>query len=148
MAAVDKESADAAIEMIKHITADVEVGEVYRGTVTRLMNFGAFVSVLGGKEGLVHISELAPGRVNEVTDVLDVGDEVDVKVVEIDKMGRVNMSKVQADKELGRLTEAEVEEIRKGGDSRDRGGSRDRGSRDRGGRRGGGGGDRGGSRRR
>jgi len=153
VAAVNHENAAAAIEMIREITADVEVGKVYHGTVTRIMNFGAFCSIIGNKEGLVHISELAPGRVNEVTDVVDVGDEIDVKVIEIDKMGRVNLSKVQADVDLGRVDASEVQSS----GSRDRGsrdrGSRDRGSRDRGGRdrggrdrggRSGGGGDRGG----
>jgi polyribonucleotide nucleotidyltransferase len=151
VAALDHASADLAIEMIKQITADVEVGKIYRGIVTRIMNFGAFVSVLGGKEGLVHISELAPGRVEQVTDVVDVGDEVEVKIVEIDKMGRVNMSKLEADREMGRVP-ADAE--RGEGGQRDRGGDRggrsggDRGG-DRGGRRGGGdrggrGGDRGG----
>ncbi len=132
VAAVDHESADAATEMIKEITADVEVGKVYHGTVTRLMNFGAFVSLVGNKEGLVHISEMAPGRTERVSDVLDVGDETDVKVIEIDKMGRVNLSKVQADVELGRVDASEVES-----NDRDRGrdrGGRDRGGRDRGGR--------------
>jgi polyribonucleotide nucleotidyltransferase len=67
------------------------------------MNFGAFVSLLGNREGLVHISELAPHRVNEVTDEVNVGDEVDVKVIEVDKFGRINLSKVQADMELGKI---------------------------------------------
>ncbi len=137
VAAVDKVSAEAAIEMIRQIVASVEVGQIYKGTVTRIMNFGAFVSVLNGKEGLVHISELAPGRVNNVTDVVQIGDEVEVKVTEIDRMGRVNMSKVQADLERGRVTKEELEQAG-GGESR---GPRDRGDRgDRGGR----GGDRGG----
>jgi polyribonucleotide nucleotidyltransferase len=159
VAAVDSEAANLAIQMIKNITADIEVGTIYHGQVTRIMNFGAFVSLNGGKEGLVHISELSAGRVGEVTDVLDVGDEVDVKVIEIDKMGRVNLSKVAADRELGRLSPEEMEEHdraqqrprpeRGGGDrGGDRGGrGGDRGGRDRGPRGGGGGGrDRGGRR--
>ncbi|MBI4558917.1 MAG: polyribonucleotide nucleotidyltransferase [Candidatus Hydrogenedentes bacterium] len=109
VAAVDQEAADAAINMIKAITANVEVGQVYKGPVTRIMSFGAFVSIPGNKEGLVHISELAADRVNEVTDVVNVGDEVNVKVVEIDKMGRINLSKVQAERELGLLTEEEMQ---------------------------------------
>jgi len=131
VAAVDKESAEKAIAMIEEITAEVEVGKVYHGTVTRLMNFGAFVSVLGNREGLVHISELAPGRVREVGDVVSVGDEIDVKVTEIDRMGRVNMSKVQADVELGRVSADEVEHQDRS-DSRprrDSGGSGGRGGR-------------------
>jgi polyribonucleotide nucleotidyltransferase len=144
VAALDHESADKAIKMIEEITAEPEIGKVYHGTVTRLMDFGAFVQFMGSKEGLVHISEMAPGHVRQVTDVLNVGDETDVKVIEIDKMGRINLSKVQADLELGRITEEEMAEARKnsgGGDrgGRDRGG-RDRGGRDRGGRSGGGGG--------
>lgn len=155
VAAVDSEQANAAIDMIRSITAEPEVGEIYSGKVTRIMPFGAFVAVLGGKEGLVHISELAVGRVNEVTDVVDVGDEVNVKVIEIDKLGRVNLSKVEADREKGLISDEEWAQRRpreergdRGGDRGDRGGrGGDRGGRggDRGGRGGGGrGGDRGG----
>jgi len=149
VAAVDHASATAAIDMIKEITAEVEVGKIYHGTVTRIMNFGAFCSVFGSKEGLIHISELAPGRVAEVTDVVNVGDEIDVKVIEVDKMGRVNLSKVQADVELGRVDASEVEVRGRGGDrDRDRGGDRGGRGGDRGrGPGGGGGGDRGGRRR-
>ena len=121
VAAVDQACADKAIEMIKAIVADVEVGKVYNGTVTRIMNFGAFVSVIGGKEGLVHISELAPRRVQNVTDVLNIGDAVDVKVIEIDRMGRINLSKVQADVDLGRVSREEVERQDSSRDRGDRG---------------------------
>lgn len=103
VAAADKASADHAIEMIQGITAEVEVGKIYHGKVSRIMNFGAFVNLLGNREGLVHISELAPHRVHEVTDEVNVGDEVDVKVIEVDKFGRINLSKVQADMELGKI---------------------------------------------
>jgi polyribonucleotide nucleotidyltransferase len=131
VAAVDKACADKAIEMIKQIVADVEVGKIYNGTVTRIMNFGAFVAVLGGKEGLVHISELAPQRVQNVTDVVNIGDAVEVKVIEIDRMGRINLSKLQADIERGRVNKEDVEQ---------QDGGRDRDSRgDRGGRSGHGG---------
>jgi len=120
--------------MIEEITADVEVGKIYKGTITRIMNFGAFCTVARGKEGLIHISELAPRRVNEVTDVVNVGDEVNIKVIEIDKMGRINLSKVQADVELGLIDPAEVTPRDRGGDRgpRDRGDRGDRGGRDRG----------------
>jgi polyribonucleotide nucleotidyltransferase len=141
IAAVDKDAAEAAMELVKEIVADVEVGALYKGTITRIMGFGAFCTVTGGKEGLIHISELAPGRVGEVTDVVQVGDEVDIKVIEVDKMGRVNLSKVLADVELGRVDASEVES-NSGGRDRD-GGGRGRdggGGRDRGGRGGGGGG--------
>ena len=89
----DEQSARRAIEIIENLTREVEVGEVYTGKVTRLMDFGAFVEVLPGKEGLVHISELADYRVASVGDVVKVGDEIMVKVVEIDRMGRINLSR-------------------------------------------------------
>ncbi len=89
----DGEGSKKAIEMILNIVKEVEAGEVYLGKVTKIMNFGAFVEVLNGKEGLVHISQLAKERVNKVEDVLKVGDEVMVKVMEIDKQGRINLSR-------------------------------------------------------
>lgn len=93
IAAVEESSANRAIEIITNLTKEVEVGEVYMGKVTRLMNFGAFVEVLPGKEGLVHISKLAKERVENVEDVVNVGDEIMVKVIEIDKQGRINLSR-------------------------------------------------------
>ena len=93
IAAVEESSANRAIEIITNLTKEVEVGEVYMGRVTRLMNFGAFVEVLPGKEGLVHISKLAKERVENVEDVVNVGDEIMVKVIEIDKQGRINLSR-------------------------------------------------------
>lgn len=89
----DAESAQKAIKMIEDLIKDVEVGVIYNGKVTRIMNFGAFVEILPGKEGLVHISELADYRVDKVEDVVKVGDEITVKVTEIDTQGRVNLSK-------------------------------------------------------
>jgi polyribonucleotide nucleotidyltransferase len=89
----DEESARKAIKIIEDLTKEVEVGAVYTGKVTRLMDFGAFVEVLPGKEGLVHISELADYRVASVEDAVKVGDEVMVKVIEIDRMGRINLSR-------------------------------------------------------
>jgi len=93
IASANGESAEKAKKMVDALTKDVTVGETYLGTVTRLMNFGAFVAVLPGKEGLVHISQLAPGRVEKVEDVVKVGDEIMVKVVEIDSQGRINLSR-------------------------------------------------------
>lgn len=93
IAAVEEASANKAIEIITNLTKEVEVGEVYLGKVTRLMNFGAFVEVLPGKEGLVHISKLAKERVENVEDVVNVGDEIMVKIIEIDKQGRINLSR-------------------------------------------------------
>ena len=93
VAAVNSESAQKAIDMIEGIVAVAEVGKVYTGKVTRLMNFGAFVEILPGKEGLVHISQLSTERVEKVEDVVSVGDEIAVKVVEIDQKGRINLSR-------------------------------------------------------
>ncbi len=93
VAAVNSESAQKAIDIIEGIVAVAEVGKVYTGKVTRLMNFGAFVEILPGKEGLVHISQLSTERVEKVEDVVSVGDEIAVKVVEIDQKGRINLSR-------------------------------------------------------
>ena len=93
IAAVNSEEVAKAIDMINGITAEAEVGKVYTGKVTRLMAFGAFVEILPGKEGLVHISQLSTERVNKVEDVVSVGDEIVVKVTEIDQKGRINLSR-------------------------------------------------------
>jgi polyribonucleotide nucleotidyltransferase len=90
--AVDPVGMEKAMDWIKQLTREVEVGEVFTGKVTRLMDFGAFVEILPKQEGLVHISELAPHRVDKVEDVVKVGDTVTVKVYEIDSMGRINLS--------------------------------------------------------
>ena len=92
VASVNEDSARRAVGMIEGIVREVQVGEKYRGRVTRLMNFGAFVEVLPGKEGLVHISELSYDRVNKVEDIVKIGDEIDVMVKEIDNLGRVNLT--------------------------------------------------------
>ncbi len=93
ISAPDGVSAEKAKAMVESLTKSVQVGETYLGTVTRLMNFGAFVAFLPGKEGLVHISQLAPQRVEKVEDVVKVGDQIMVKVVEIDSQGRINLSR-------------------------------------------------------
>ena len=92
ISSVDAEGMKKAKQMIEDIVREVEVGEVYTGKVTRLMKFGAFVEVLPGKEGLCHISQLASHRVEKVEDVVQIGDQLQVKVVEIDDKGRVNLS--------------------------------------------------------
>lgn len=96
IAAADTESGNKAIEMINQIVKDVEVGEIYLGKVTRIVSFGAFVEILNGKEGLVHISNIARERIAKVEDVLSVGDEILVKVIEIDNQGRINLSRKAA----------------------------------------------------
>jgi polyribonucleotide nucleotidyltransferase len=88
----DAESAKKAVEWIQNIVKEVQPGEIYEGKVTRLMDFGAFVEVLPGKEGLVHISQLANYRVNRVEDVCNVGDTLKVQVSEIDEQGRINLT--------------------------------------------------------
>jgi polyribonucleotide nucleotidyltransferase len=90
--ATEKAKADIAIDKIKQVTAEIEVGTVYNGKVMRIVDFGAFVEVLPGKEGLVHISQIAHERVNKVTDYLSEGQMVDVKVMEIDRQNRVRLS--------------------------------------------------------
>lgn len=96
VAAADQASANKAIEAINAITAEPEIGKIYTGKVTRLMNFGAFVEFMPGREGLVHISQLAKERVEKVEDVVNVGDEIVVKLVEIDAKGRMNLSRKAA----------------------------------------------------
>ncbi|MBD3373332.1 MAG: S1 RNA-binding domain-containing protein, partial [Candidatus Coatesbacteria bacterium] len=93
VASPDLEAIEAAMARINAIIEDPEVGEVYDGKVTRLMNFGAFVEILPGKEGLVHISEMAWGHTDKVEDVCKVGDPMKVKLVEIDSQGRLNLSR-------------------------------------------------------
>jgi len=93
IAATSGEAAEKAMRWIEGLTRDVEVGKEYLGKVTRIMNFGAFVEILPGKEGLVHISQLADYRVARVEDVVSIGDELMVVVTEIDRMGRVNLSR-------------------------------------------------------
>ena len=88
----DTESGKKALKMIEDIAKDIEVNGIYDGIVTRIMPFGAFVDLGGGKEGLLHISKISSKRVEKVEDVLAIGDEVTVKVIEIDSQGRINLS--------------------------------------------------------
>ncbi|MCI0438048.1 MAG: polyribonucleotide nucleotidyltransferase [Chloroflexi bacterium] len=152
---VNEQSAQKAISMIEDLTREVKVGDIYTGKVTRLMNFGAFVEILPGRDGLVHISELADYHVPRVEDVVQIGDEITVVVREIDSMGRINLSRRA-------LMRGEGEENGEGGDDGDggRGGPGFQGAREggrppartggyrprNGGRPGGGGGPRGGGR--
>ncbi|MTD37943.1 polyribonucleotide nucleotidyltransferase [Erwinia sp. CPCC 100877] len=96
IAATDGEKAKHAIRRIEEITAEIEVGRIYNGKVTRIVDFGAFVAIGGGKEGLVHISQIADKRVEKVTDYLELGQEVPVKVLEVDRQGRVRLSMKEA----------------------------------------------------
>jgi polyribonucleotide nucleotidyltransferase len=98
IASVDKAAGEEARRLIEEITAEVEVGKVYEGKVVRLMDFGAFVTILPGKDGLVHISQISDEHVDKVSDKLSEGDVVRVKVLEIDRQGRVRLSMKEADK--------------------------------------------------
>ena len=93
----DKAMIQRAIQIIKSIVTDVEAGQIYTGKVVRIMNFGAFVELAPNKDGMIHISKLSDKRVAKVEDVVNIGDEVTVKVIEVDKMGRINLSMRPAD---------------------------------------------------
>jgi polyribonucleotide nucleotidyltransferase len=92
IASTDAEGSARAIEIIKGLTEDPEVGAIYNGTVVKLMDFGAFVNIMPGKDGLVHVSQMADHRVEKVSDVVELGDKVRVKLLEIDGQGRLNLS--------------------------------------------------------
>lgn len=100
IAATDEADARAAVERIEAITADVEVGRIYQGKVARIVDFGAFVTILPGKDGLVHISQIAEERVEDVNAHMSVGDTVPVKVLEIDRQGRVRLSMKEAQEKV------------------------------------------------
>ena len=119
IAAVEEKAIEAAIEKIEAITATAQIGKIYKGKVVRLMDFGAFVNFLGGKDGLVHISEIANSRIGRVADVLNVGDEVQVKCLRIDEQGRVGLS-IRAT--LDDYDEAAAQERESGGGGGGRGG--------------------------
>ena len=111
VAAVDQKASDAAIEWIRGIVAEPEVGVIYNGKVVKTVDFGAFVNFMGSRDGLVHISELAPRRVGKVTDVVKVGDAVKVKLIGIDDRGKVKLSMRVVDQETGAdLSEEKAEE--------------------------------------
>jgi len=149
----DRENAEKAEAAINSLTKDVEVGDKYTGRVVRIMPFGAFVQILPGKDGMVHISELSQNRVPDVESVVSIGDQLEVMVINVDGMGRIDLSHRALLEESneggsGDRGDAPRGESRDSGDRDDRGGDRgQRGPRsggDRGGDRGGRGGDRGG----
>ncbi|MFV1995535.1 MAG: S1 RNA-binding domain-containing protein, partial [Verrucomicrobiales bacterium] len=107
-----KESLDRALEMVQQIFAEIEVGTIYQGKVVSTTNFGAFMAVLPGKDGMIHISELADFRVNQVEDVVKVGDMIWAKCIGVDDRGRVKMSRKAAMAERGddARTEAPAEQ--------------------------------------
>jgi len=101
IASIDEIASQKAIDMIKAIVEDPEIGKIYRGVVKKIMDFGAFVEVVTGTDGLVHISQLADHRVAKVEDVVKEGDMVNVKVLDIDRDGKIRLSIKEAEKELG-----------------------------------------------
>lgn len=140
ISSISGEGAETAAKIIRDMTAEVEIGEVYSGQVTRIMNFGAFVEILPGREGLIRISDMDWTFVESIESILNVGDNVEVKVSEIDDQGRVNLSrKAMLPKPEGYVERERAP--REGGD-RPRSGFNSGGGGDRGGSRGGGGGDR------
>ncbi|MBI5969664.1 MAG: polyribonucleotide nucleotidyltransferase [Deltaproteobacteria bacterium] len=96
IASADPEAAQKAVEMVKRLTQEAEIGKVYHGRVKKIMDFGAFVEIFPGTEGLVHISQMGTERVKDVRDVVKEGDEVDVKVLEVDKVGKIRLSMKEA----------------------------------------------------
>jgi polyribonucleotide nucleotidyltransferase len=103
IASIDKDASDAAINMIRAITEEPEIGKIYNGKVTKLTDYGAFVEIFAGREGLLHVSELDDGYVRKVDDILKEGDEVVVKLIEIDKFGRLNLSRKAAMSDADKL---------------------------------------------
>ena len=105
ISSANAESRERAMAMIRDLTDEIEIGRIYKGKVTRLMGFGAFVEIAPKKEGLVRIGHLAEHRVEKVEDVVAVGDEIMVKVIEVDDRGRVNLSRREAIRELAKRQE-------------------------------------------
>jgi polyribonucleotide nucleotidyltransferase len=101
VASVDSDAGQRAIDWIKGIVAEPELGVIYNGKVVKTVDFGAFVNFLGSKDGLVHVSELAPRRVEKVTDIVKMGDTVKVKVIGFDDRGKVKLSMKQVDQATG-----------------------------------------------
>ncbi|MFZ0128818.1 MAG: S1 RNA-binding domain-containing protein, partial [Candidatus Dormiibacterota bacterium] len=102
IASANAAAREQALAMIRDLTEDVEIGKIYKGRVARLMGFGAFVEIAPKKEGLVRIGQLAEHRVEKVEDVVNIGDEIMVKVIEVDDRGRVNLSRREAIRDLSR----------------------------------------------
>jgi polyribonucleotide nucleotidyltransferase len=112
IAATEASASQAAIDWIRGIVAEPEVGVIYNGKVVKVVDFGAFVNFLGSRDGLVHISELAPQRVGKVSDVVKVGDQVKVKVLGFDDRGKVKLSMKQVDQQTGEDIGAKLREER------------------------------------
>ena len=111
VSSIDNEASEAAVNWIKGIVAEPEIGHIYTGKVVKVVDFGAFVNFMGSRDGLVHISELENRRVDKVTDVVNEGDQVKVKVLAVDDRGKVRLSMKVVDQETGNdLSEKETTE--------------------------------------
>ena len=109
IASANQTQVEAAIKMIKDLTQEAEVGKIYLGTVRKIAEFGAFVEIFPGTDGLIHISELSDKRVKSVSDVLSEGEEVLVKVISVDRQGKIRLSRKEALAEAaGKKVEAEA----------------------------------------
>jgi len=126
IASADAQACQQAIDWIRGLTSSPEVGQIYSGKVVRVVDFGAFVNFLGSQDGLCHISELKNERVAKVTDVINEGDSVKVKVLNIDDRGKVKLSMRVVDQETGEELEAQPRPPRSDGDGGDRGPRRQR----------------------
>ena len=102
IASSDEAATRRAVEMVQRITAEAEIGKIYKGTVRKIVDFGAFVEIFPGTDGLVHISQLAPQHVRRVADVIKEGDEILVKVLDIDRQGKIRLSRKEALEEAGK----------------------------------------------
>jgi polyribonucleotide nucleotidyltransferase len=105
ISSVDKLASDEARRRVELVTAEVEVGAIYEGKVAKIMDFGAFVNILPGKDGLVHISQISDERVENVSDKLTEGDKVKVKVLEVDRQGRIRLSMKAVSEETAEVAE-------------------------------------------
>ena len=112
VASADGEKAKQAIDWIKGIVAEPEMGAVYTGKVVKTMDFGAFVNFMGSRDGLVHISELAPRRVEKTTDIVKIGDQVKVKLIGFDDRGKVKLSMKRVDQATGEDISAQFDKPR------------------------------------
>jgi polyribonucleotide nucleotidyltransferase len=129
IASSDPEAVRRALDIIKGLTAEPEVGAIYKGTVTRVADFGAFIEVLPGTDGLLHVSEMAHTRVENVTDVMKEGDVVEVKVIEVGRDGKIRLSRRELlplpEGEEGERARERMASSREAGPPRDRGPRRD-----------------------
>jgi polyribonucleotide nucleotidyltransferase len=135
IASADSDAVKKALAIIKGLTTEPEIGAVYKGTVTRVADFGAFIEILPGTDGLLHVSEMAHHRVDKVTDVMKEGDPVEVKVISVDRDGKIRLTRRELlplpEGEEGERAKQRIQQAREvGGPPPRSGGGRDRDRRD------------------